>query len=197
MYTTPILPFRKIPKKTPILPDRHTHTHTQDTTFHLYTSFHSHIHTHKHIPPVLPCTHSHTRTPSHVHTHTQLASLYTHTPHPSTCPHAHTHTRTLRPPHRTHHTPPKQQPPPLCSPLHSCPQEDFYRQSAGLPWRTPMPPGPSSQSPSLRAHLAFKKSWGRRVLPGGQAQLGCHSWNPPHSSLPGLPTWLQLTAGVF
>lgn len=34
-------------------------------------------------------------------------------------------------------------------------------------------------------------------MPGGWAQMGCHSWNPPHSSLPGLPTWLQLAAGVF
>lgn len=65
-----------------------------------------------------------------------------------------------------------------------------------------MSPSPPPQRLGLRAHLALENSQGRGALPEGWVQLGCHSWNPPHSSMQGCPpgcSWQQVcssNAGV-
>lgn len=155
-------------------PSFHSHTPSQHNTFPMLTHTHSSFHTHT-------CSHKQNIRP-HIHAqiHTQN-SLHMLTPiHTTRPPSMHTH---------IHAAPPST----------AVSWEDFCREARGhsgggasLP-PTPLP----CKAQVLGPHLAFKKSQGRRVLPGGWAQLECHSWNPPHSSLLGLPTWLQLAAGVF
>jgi hypothetical protein len=185
----------------------HTHhpsvTHT--TRFHFCTRYSSFI----------PHSHAHTQHPSlHSHTHQPHFHSYTRTPPlPPGCTRTHTHTISIAlvevryllvftnvfmlHDHSTHSDPisipiiPRMHRSASQYPLHRCLVETAL---AALKDTPSLPP---HQNPSLRAHLALEKLRERRALPGGWAQLECHSWNPPHSSLLGLPTWLQLAAGVF
>ena len=169
----------------------HVYTHT--TSIHTHNS-HPSIHTHPHSTPPFPCAHVHTLpfTLIHVHTNRTFVPIFM-------------HRSTLRI-LSTHLLPYTQHAPPLCthtSTLLPPPQLSAGRIFADrlkdtVVGEPPFPPTPlPCRAQVLGPHLAFKNSKGRRVLPGGWAQLECHSWNPPHSSLPGLPTWLQLAAGVF
>lgn len=174
--------------------------------------------THTHRTPVLSFIHnthpfSHNLTPQHspcIHTYSLTHSYhfhpYSHKQNTSPCswtyPHSDFFPHTETPPVHPQRTP--WPPTPICSapPCIAACWEDFYREAEGAALEDTHVPIPSPTEARLRAHLAFENSQGRGALPEGWAQLGCHSWNPPHSSTQGCPpgcSWQQVcssNAGV-
>lgn len=160
----------------------HTHTHRPSILPFIYNThpfFHTQLHTTK---PSL-CAHTHTLFLTH-HIHPYRRKQ-------NTCPCSFTYLHSEFSPYTqtplyTHNTPHTH----ICSapPSTAATGENFYKEAEGLLRRVPMPLYPlPPQSPGLRTHLGLEKSWGGEGTAMGLGTLGCHSWDPPHSSMQGCP----------